>query len=451
MEKEVLADGFLVVITQIRKGEGLFMKKLLSMALVLVLVLSCFSIVSAEEKIVVNFWHSFGSGANLECIDQIIADFNAMQDKYEVVGTFQGNYAEILGKLTVAYAAGDVPAVSFVDSVDCPQLTDMGMLTNLSQYAAENDPDYDFSVFVDGLMNYGTGADGNYYALPFGRSTPLMYVNMDIVKEATGEEIIPQTREEFVRVLEAVRDNTDYNPFSCPLVCWYFANFLTSSGHGFMSKDGLSSYFAIDEGGLASFTFWKWLSDEGLYVAPPVGNAAWVGEEFTAGNTAFVFDSTGTLTAKLRDSAFDLRAGFLPADEIYCVQTGGCNMVFPNKAKAEETAGAWAFATYATSLEVNAYVNEATGYMLSHKDSYTLESVQKLWEEKPLYKVAYDQLQYVNDVYVSSYFAELNLEVVNLLSSLLQDNQITAQDAYDQLLIICENLLPNGNATEYID
>ena len=101
---------------------------------------------------------------------------------------------------------------------------------------------------------------------------------------------------------------------------------------------------------------------------------------------------------------------------------------------------------YASSLEVNAFVNEATGYMLTHKDSSQLESVQKLWVEKPLYKVAYDQLQYVDDVYTSPYFAELNLEIVNLLSSLLQDDKITAQEAYDQLMLVCENLFPGGNA-----
>ena len=229
-----------------------------------------------ESITTIEFWHSFGSGANEETMNKFISDFNAMRLGYEVNGTFQGNYAEILGKLTVAYAANEVPALSIVDSVDCPQLNNMGMLVNLTEFVSTYEPSYDFGVFFDGLMNYGTSPEGYIYAIPYGRSTPLMYINMDIVKEATGEAIIPATREEFVSVLEAVRDNTDKNPFSCPLVCWYFANFLTSSGHGFMSKDGLSSYFAIDEGALKTFTFWDWLSNEELYIAPPVGNNAWI-------------------------------------------------------------------------------------------------------------------------------------------------------------------------------
>lgn len=424
------------------------MKKLVSLVLALILAMSIVSYAGAQSvPVVINFWHSFGSGANLEAIDKIIADFNALNaGKYEVVGTFQGNYAEILGKLTVGYAADDVPAVSFTDSVDDPQLINMGMLENLSEYAAKHDPEYDFTSFFDGLMNYGTGPDGDVYAIPFGRSTPLMYLNMDIVKEATGEEKIPTNREEFLTLLKSVRDNTDHQPFSAPIITWYFANFLTSEGYSFLSQDGLTSYLGVDDGALYSFSLWKSLRDEGLYVPPPVGQGSAVNDDFVQGKTAVIFQSTGNLTHFMKNVPFKLAAGFLPAGKQYCVQTGGCNMIVPNKASEEEKAGAWEFMKYASSLEVNAFVNEATGYMLIHKNSSQLESVQKLWVEKPLYKVAYDQLQYVNDVYTSPFFAELNLEIVNLLSSLLQDNKITAEDAYSQLILVCDNLFPGGNA-----
>lgn len=423
------------------------MKRLLTLVLSLALIMMAAAPAMAEAPVQIEFWHSFGSGANLEALEKIIADFNELNaGKYEVVGTYQGNYAEILGKLTVGYAADETPAISFVDSVDVPQLINMGMLTNMSDYAAENDPEYDFSVFIDGLMNYGTGPEGDYYALPMGRSTPLMYLNMDLIKEATGEEKIPANREEFVEVLTAVRDNTEANPFSCPLICWYFANFTTTAGYGFISADGQTCY--LKDGALQALEFWKQLQDDGLYVAPPVGNDSWVNEQFQLGNTAIIFQSTGNLTSMMETCEFDLQAGFLPADEKYSVATGGNNLVIPNKASAEEVAGAWEFAKYCTSLEVNAFVNEATGYILTHKDSAELESVQKLWEEKPLYKVAYDQLQYVEDLYVSPYFAELNLEVVNLVSAMLQDDQLTPQEAYDQLMVVCDRLFPGGNISQ---
>ena len=77
----------------------------------------------------------------MDCIEKIISDFNAAHEgEYEEVGTYQGGYADILSKLTVGFAAGECPAVSFCDSVDTPQLIMNDMLVDLSTYAEENDP-----------------------------------------------------------------------------------------------------------------------------------------------------------------------------------------------------------------------------------------------------------------------------------------------------------------------
>ena len=89
------------------------MKKILTLVLTLAVLLTAAVPALAEAPVQIDFWHSFGSGANLEAIDKIIADFNELHaGEYEVVGTYQGNYAEILGKLTVGYAADELPAVN---------------------------------------------------------------------------------------------------------------------------------------------------------------------------------------------------------------------------------------------------------------------------------------------------------------------------------------------------
>lgn len=419
------------------------MKKILAVLVALVLVATTGSFAAfAEGPVTIEFWHSFSSGTNLECIEKIIADFNALHEgEYEVVGTYQGNYAEILSKLTVGFAAGECPVVSFCDSVDTPSLTMFGMTTDLSQY----DTEYDFAQYMPGLMNYGTGPDGDFYAVPFGRSTPLMYVNLAVLEAATGSKEIPQNRDEFVAALEAIRDNTEVIPFSCDMICWYFANFLTSDGGKFFSADGETSYFSYNEGGLKSLTFWKSLADNGLYKAPAVDGSFSPTEQFIQGNVAFIFGSTGSLNNITSNAEFEMGAAFLPAAQCYSVATGGCNMVLLSTASDEEKVGGWEFMKYATSLEVNAYVNRQTGYMLNHVNSAELEEVQTLWTEKPLFKVAYDQLVYVDDQYVSPYFATMNLEIVALLQQMLQDGTLTAEEAYTNLLSIANDVMPNGD------
>lgn len=400
---------------------------------------------AAEGEIEINFWHTFSSGSNQECIDKIIADFNEMYEgKYHVVGTYQGNYAEILSKVTVGYAAGECPVVTLVDSVDTPQMIVNDMVQNLSEYDAE----FDFDQYIPGLMNYGTGADGDYYALPYGRSTPLMYVNLDIVEKATGSKELPKTRDELVALLEQIRDNTDSTPFMCDMVCWYFANFLTSSGGHFLSADGETSYFAVDDAALNAFSFWKSLSDNGLYKAATVDGLNAM-DQFINGDVAVIYQSTGSMTNIYNNAQFEVGVDYLTKDECYSVATGGCNIVLMNTASEEEQAGGWEFMKYATSLEVNAYVNEMTGYMLTNVNSASLESVQTLWKEKPQYKVAYDQLEYVDDQYCSPYFASINQEVVALLTEMLQDGSLSAEEATEQLLLISDEILPGGNAEIY--
>ena len=241
---------------------------------------------------------------------------------------------------------------------------------------------------------------------------------------------------------------TRATPFMADMVCWYFGNFLTSSGGHFLSADGNTSYLAVDNAALNAFTFWNDLKEQGLYKAATVDglNAT---DQFINGDVAVIYQSTGSMTQIYDNAQFDIGVGFLVADECYSVATGGNNLIIMNTASDEEIAGGWEFIKYATSLEVNAYINEGTGYMLNNVNSGSLESVQKLWEEKPQYKVAYDQLQYVDDQYVSPYFASLNQEIVALLTQMLQDGSLTPEQATEQLLLICDELLPGGNAETY--
>lgn len=424
------------------------MKKLVALSLILMLALGGMSFASAEDPIVIQFWHSYGSGANLEATERVCNAFNeAYKGKYEVVPTFQGNYAELLSKFMVAFPAGENPTVSICDAPDSQQLITYEMLEDLTALDASDD-EFDMGDFLEGFMNYGTSADDIVYALPFARSTPLMYVNMDLVKEAYGEAIVPKTWDEFLAVSRAVKEKTDKSAFCCEISNWFYGNFVTAQGFDFLSEDGQSSMLAVGDAGLKALEWWGQLKDEGLYLVPPITSpGSWMLEEFYAGNLAILFQSTGNArnVAANTEGKFEVAAGFLPASARNAVSTGGGNIImFNNRSEAEKEAG-WAFMKFATNLENNALFNEGTGYMLTHKDSATLESVQKLWEEQPMFKVAYDQLQYVYDCYVSPYWAELNLEIVKTLQSFLQDGTMTAQQAYEEILFSCETILPGGN------
>ena len=70
------------------------MKKLLALALALIMVLSIGSAL-ADDKITVTFWYSL-SGANADAIKDIVDRYNASQDKIFVDAQYQGEYDDSL-------------------------------------------------------------------------------------------------------------------------------------------------------------------------------------------------------------------------------------------------------------------------------------------------------------------------------------------------------------------
>ena len=83
------------------------------------------------EKTKVNFWHSM-SGSNGELLQSIVDDYNASQDKVEVVAEFQGDYYAAIAKAQTAIAAGNGPDILQTGSGQVSILAkEEGVLENL--------------------------------------------------------------------------------------------------------------------------------------------------------------------------------------------------------------------------------------------------------------------------------------------------------------------------------
>ena len=65
------------------------MKKLCALLLSLIMILSLCSFGVADDRVEVEFWYGLG-GATGEIVKNTIDEFNAMQDKYTVIGVTKG-------------------------------------------------------------------------------------------------------------------------------------------------------------------------------------------------------------------------------------------------------------------------------------------------------------------------------------------------------------------------
>ena len=128
--------------------------------------------------------------------------------------------------------------------------------------------------------------------------------------------------------------------------------------------------------------------------------------------------------------------------------TGGSNLMLASNKTEEEIAAGWEFIKYMTSTEANVYHSLKTGYVLSHVGVEEVPEVQEAWEANPFSRVAFDQMQYLNETHVSAYLSEIDNEVVSSLEAFASDD-ISVADEMENLKAIMESVLPNGIVDSY--
>lgn len=74
------------------------------------LLAMCLMLLAApvQAKTTITFWHGMG-GELGEITDEMIKEFNASQDKYEVKGVYKGNYDEAMTAAIAAFRAKQHP------------------------------------------------------------------------------------------------------------------------------------------------------------------------------------------------------------------------------------------------------------------------------------------------------------------------------------------------------
>ncbi|MDQ3442919.1 MAG: extracellular solute-binding protein, partial [Chloroflexota bacterium] len=130
------------------------------------------------SKVQVQYWTSFGSGVNGDAQAKLIADFNASQADVEVVATPQESYEAIAQGLISGLQTGDVPDLVLFSEAWWFHFYLAQVLVDLNTLITEetNVADYVPTLYSEYQRN------GGQYAIPFARSTPLLYYNTEMVE-----------------------------------------------------------------------------------------------------------------------------------------------------------------------------------------------------------------------------------------------------------------------------
>ena len=151
------------------------MKKLLSLTLALMLLLSLCASAVAEETITLDFWVRTSDDFSSE-----IAAFEAANPGIKINQVQVGeNYDDLVAKYNAAIAADNLPQVGMVGQRHgIPQFYDAGKLIPIENYMTQEEQD----DVIDGFWVRYT-YNGVRLAVPFQSSMPMLYYNQTMLEE----------------------------------------------------------------------------------------------------------------------------------------------------------------------------------------------------------------------------------------------------------------------------
>lgn len=380
------------------------MGKGISAALALSLILTgCSSETSSEpeetreqeevEITVWSVWDNEGSGALLyEAAEQ----FSEENPNINVTVQGQGGYDGVAEKLNNALVTKTTPTIVQIEESFIARYGPVA--EDLTKYMDKEVTDN----YIDGLLR-SSYEDDILKAVPMNRSTPILYLNVDLLKEAGLPEEGPQTWEE-LKTFAAKLTNKEKGIIGFgghwDTDAWFWESALYSYGGEVVNEDGSEVAFN-NEKGYKIVELFQDMTKNGqmLSVYGAQGSqSSMIASQFLEGKVGMMLDSVAAMGGlyKNNENNIDIQAVYQPAGTEHSVVTGGANMIMMKDKTEEEKQAAGEFLEYLASDEFSTKFAIESGYFPTTKSSLETPEMQKIYNDNPSYKVAIDQLEYAH-------------------------------------------------------
>lgn len=322
-----------------------------------------------NEPIVIEFWHQQQETSGGPTLTAIVEEFNKTNGKgITVKEVTYGDYAQLMTGMQAALVGNTAPALAAVNYANLNYIaTNFPFVSPadvVEKYFPE-DKDYLGTKYEQAILDLGVGINGELVGLPYGLSIPIMYYNLDILKEAgLDTENLPTTWQEAREYAEAVVEKTDKYGLHIQMVSDTYSIIPLFYGAGV--KD-----MYVADGGSYKATFntpevvevWSFFQE--MYQN---GSATFITNDegltaFAGGEMAMYLTSSARL-AGLMDSGVNLMTNYQPAwagnDLAVCLGGNMLTMWSPDEAQQK---AAWEFAKFLLEADNMGAFDTATGYV----------------------------------------------------------------------------------------
>lgn len=353
----------------------------------------------AQERVKVEWWYAIG-GRLEQIVQSLVTDFNASQDKYEVVAVNKGNYEQSMAAMVAAYRVNQQPTIMQAAERSFLTMLNSNAIVPVDELMADQGYDIDWSDFVAPVASFYM-VDGKAAAMPFNSSTPIFWYNADHFK-AAGFDKPGETWQEVEKQLYAIKEKgvSDCamalpNDFYWSLLENYSAMHDIPFGTLANGYDGLGTEFVYNKskmlvGQLDRLS--RMMNDGVLQLA---GQGMSPEQLFTSGKCSTIVASTAAHAGVEAGAQFDWSATVLPHEEgvtpLNTTIGGAALWVLKGKSDAEY-AGAAAFLDYVASPDVQVSWATQTGYVPITNTAYKKMQDEGYFKEHPTREIAIQQL-----------------------------------------------------------
>ncbi|MDO5146669.1 MAG: ABC transporter substrate-binding protein [Eubacteriales bacterium] len=403
---------------------------------------------SQGEKTVIEYWHPNAEVQGGLTVDELVKNFNETNDHIEVVAKYNPDmYKGLMQNLQAEAATGNYPALvqigwAFLDYFS-NNFEYVEPQEAIDRFDAE-DSTFLEDKFLPSVLDLAVNSKGSQVGIPYSLSTPVLYINKDLFREAGLDENGPTTWTEVAEFARTIKEKTGKYGFYMqePADFWAQQAVVESNGATMIKKDGekAEATFASPEGIEAMQLLADMIADgSALHVSNDEGC-----QSFIDGNCAMLYTTIARRASIQEGVQFEAATVKSPLWEgkDRKIPAGGCFLAITAQ-DDEQIAAAWEFEKYLYSVEAMAEWTKGTGYVPPRNDVAEAENGLKTFlAENDMMTAAVEQ---IGDVVPWTAFPgdaglEAEQELLDMRDQILggqvsaQEGMTKTQDSINELL-----------------
>jgi sn-glycerol 3-phosphate transport system substrate-binding protein len=350
----------------------------------------------------INWWHAM-SGELGRQVEKLAADFNASQSEYRVVPTYKGNYTKTVTAAIFAFRSRSQPAIAQVNEIGtATMMAAKGAIYPVFELMRDEQEPFTPSAYLPAVTGYYADLGGNLLSFPFNSSTPILYYNKNMFRDAgLDPEVAPKTWPEIGLAAKKLRDRGAVCGFTTSWPSWInvenFSAFhnlpLATRENGFAGLDAALTFNnATVVRHVAQLAEWQTTK-----IFDYSGRAQSAEPRFQNGECGIFIGSSATRADIKANSKFEVGYGMMPywPDVTGAPQNtiiGGATLwVLRDRPKAEYK-GVAKFFSFLSKPEVQAAWHQNTGYLPITRAAFDLTRAQGFYDRNPGTSISIEQI-----------------------------------------------------------